>query len=182
MQVTNLGIQCELKDLMTKCEFIFRETGLPALPCLFHHLCIPCSPVCAANHCRNQRKMRLDEAIRIFNQAIAQPRGIFVQWNNDYNTYTYNQNFFGTVTLPRQANLRAIAVLKPGLEVWINIQVRRKFCQQNGLVFEEPTTLAPSTAIQHQPLPINSMAAHHQNQNQTHFSGTTTSKSIVNWH
>ena len=57
---------------------IFHETGMPMLPCLFHHFCLPFSPICAAMYCANQRKSRLEDLVKDFNHEKALEKGLFI--------------------------------------------------------------------------------------------------------
>ena len=62
-----LEIEEDLRNFMTEVENIYRETGMPMFPCIFHHFCLPFSPICAAMYCASQRKSKLDELIHDFN-------------------------------------------------------------------------------------------------------------------
>ena len=83
-KVSDLDIGHELKSLMAKCDGIFHATGMPMVPCVFHHFCLPFSPICAMAYCASRQKSQLDEVVRQFNEEVATPRGIFVMWNSDF--------------------------------------------------------------------------------------------------
>ena len=147
--MSKLGIEHELKAFMKECEDVFHSTGMPMCPCMCHHFCIPFSPVCAMFICAARRKSGLEEAVQKFNTEIAQPRGVFVQWNQD----CYQQMSGGGRARGRRGRGRGgygggdivihIHVPHPGLEVFINKPQRMKFCSENGVPYEEPVAAAP---------------------------------------
>ena len=63
-----MDIEQDLRDFIEGTEKIFSETGMPMFPCLLHHFCLPFSPVCAMMYFMNQRKSRLEELVKDFNQ------------------------------------------------------------------------------------------------------------------
>jgi hypothetical protein len=67
-QLTSLNIEEDLREMMSETGDIFHETGMPMFPCLLHHFCLPFSPICAVAYCMSQRKSRLEELIKDFNQ------------------------------------------------------------------------------------------------------------------
>ena len=71
-------MEADIRELMEDTAKIFHETGMPMLPCLLHHFCLPFSPICAAMYCANQRKSRLDDLIKDFNHQKALEKGIFI--------------------------------------------------------------------------------------------------------
>ena len=76
--ISHLNMEADIRELMDDTAKIFHETGMPMLPCLFHHFCLPFSPICAAMYCANQRKSRLDDLIKDFNHQKALEKGIFI--------------------------------------------------------------------------------------------------------
>ena len=116
--MTDLGIEYELKQFMQACDDIFHKTGMPMFPCLCHHFCLPFSPVCAALYCASKRKSELDEVLRSFNAEVAQPKGIFLQWNDAFQFLNGG---------------RSLSMESPGLEVWINVIKRAQICLERGL-------------------------------------------------
>ena len=67
-------IEDDLRKLFEDAKEVFQETGMPMFPCIFHHFCLPFSPICALYYCMSQRKSRLDELIQNFNHGI----GMFI--------------------------------------------------------------------------------------------------------
>ena len=76
--ISHLNMEADIRELMEDTAKIFHETGMPMLPCLLHHFCLPFSPICAAMYCANQRKSRLDDLIKDFNHQKALEKGIFI--------------------------------------------------------------------------------------------------------
>ena len=103
---------------------IFHETGMPMIPCLFHHFCLPFSPICAAMYCANKRKSKLEDLLKEFNHEKALEKGIFVEWNSDY--------YAGFQSAPR-GRVAVIPVLKPGMNVKMNVAKRQEYCARNGI-------------------------------------------------
>ena len=58
-------------------------------------------------------------------------KGLFIEWNADY--YQGHQSTSGG-----SGRVRIIAVLKPGLNVKMNIPKRQEYCAKNGIPFELP--------------------------------------------
>ena len=62
----------------------------------------------------------------------AKPKGVYVKWNDDYYA-SYNAQ-------PRRTGRAVvmIQVLKPGLDIKMNIPARQEFCAKNGIQFVNP--------------------------------------------
>ncbi len=58
-QLANCGIEeSQLRRFFDDAKEIFHDTGMPMFPCIFHHFCLPFSPICAAAYCSKKRKVR----------------------------------------------------------------------------------------------------------------------------
>jgi len=78
------GIQAELEQLFASADEIYYDTGMPMFPCICHHFCLPFSPICAAAYCTAKRKSGLADLVEAFNRDVAMPKGLFVEWNDDW--------------------------------------------------------------------------------------------------
>lgn len=91
----------------------------------------------------------------------ATSKGLFVQWNNDHHRWFENGNRLveqrpfsahgsspaPVVTVINRNNPGP--VIKPGLEVYMNVPKTREFCAKNGIPFHAGVT----NPIQRQPIP-----------------------------
>ena len=73
-------------------------------------------------------------------------KGLFIEWNADY--YQGHQSTSGG-----SGRVRIIAVLKPGLNVKMNIPKRQEYCAKNGIPFELPMQNPPTGANPQYPPP-----------------------------
>ena len=58
--------------LSQQLDVIFDETHWPMMPCLFAHLCLPFSPVCARSYCAGQRTERVKLAVQKANVKLVE--------------------------------------------------------------------------------------------------------------
>ena len=107
-------IEDDLRKFFDDAKEAFHETGMPMFPCIFHHFCLPFSPICAMSYCKSQRKSRLDELIQNFNHRIANPKGILICWNSDYHLLNQAERLTSGRQRRRGYNVISIPLLKPG--------------------------------------------------------------------
>jgi len=136
-----LGVENDLKEVMSEIDVAFHETGMPMFPCICHHFCLPFSPICAAFYCQGQRKSRIDEALAKWNNEKGVPKGLFVQMNNDYQMMYQNTG-----------RGYAMLMLKPGMEIQMNVNQHQEYCAKQGIQFN-PSVIPAQQA----PNPFNPM-------------------------
>ena len=68
------------RSFVTDINDVYHRTGMPPLPCMFHHMCLPFSPICAIFICAYRRKSGLKEAVDGWNSEH-QEEGIYFAWN-----------------------------------------------------------------------------------------------------
>lgn len=62
----------------------FRKTGLPMMPMVLGHLCLPFSPICVEHGFRKWRRKKLAQIVQEFNDRNRETKGIYMEWNKDY--------------------------------------------------------------------------------------------------
>lgn len=89
-----LGVQDEIDIFMEDANKAFKKTGAPPMPLMLHHFCLPFSPLCCIFGCRSRRRKALEGLISDWNNTIGIPRGLFLEWNVDYDRYFNQGNKF----------------------------------------------------------------------------------------
>ena len=82
-----LEVHEELEQFREDVNEVFHQTGAPPFPLILHHFCLPFSPFCCMFHCKSKRRTGLEELITSWNNKVGVPRGLFLEWNLDYNRY-----------------------------------------------------------------------------------------------
>ena len=82
-----LAAKEEIDVLLEDLNGAFSETGLPVLPMVLGHLCLPFSPICVSHGFTKWRKKKIAQVIDDFNDKNKEEKGIFVEWNKDYKKY-----------------------------------------------------------------------------------------------
>jgi len=125
--IQTLNIESDVKQVMGEIDGIFHNTGMPMFPCILHHFCLPFSPICAAFYCLSQRKSGIDEVLAKWNNEKGIPQGLCLAFNQDYQMMYQNTG--------RGARY-AMLMLKPGMEVQMNVNQRQQYCSKHGLHFD----------------------------------------------
>lgn len=149
--IRDMGLEQDLREFMEETEEIYHDTGMPMFPCTLHHFCLPFSPICALLYCMSKRKSKLEDIVKEFNKEKATSKGIYVKWNDDYYASYESRS---QPRRRRRPEVILVPVLKPGLDVKMNVPKRQEFCAKNGIPFippiiqGQPNTGMPMT---HQP-------------------------------
>lgn len=82
-----LKVQTELDQLMDDARRIFKKTGIPYLPCMLHNCCCPVVPICFICGYERSRINQMDRLVNRWNRDIGMPKGVYLEWNEDFYDY-----------------------------------------------------------------------------------------------
>ena len=125
MELTKLGLEQEIRQFMEDADKIYKQTGMPLLPCAITHLCIPFGFFCAGCYCYRQRQSRLKDLVKAFNNE------------------TLDKGFFLGFGCPNRYAGYALDLVP--LEVRMDLPKRKKYCAMRYIDFVMPKTLPEPT-------------------------------------
>ena len=175
-----MGLESDLREFIKDTAEIYHDTGMPMLPCVLHHFCLPFSPACAACYFVGRRKSKLEDLVKDFNEDKALEKGIYIEWNSDYYAALQPQ--------PRVRGRRRqqvlVPVYNPGLNVKMNVVKRQEYCARHGMPFVMPQFSGPVTEAPYSAggfcLPPSNNADHLPMEQKKHSRSSSSSSSSSN--